>query len=544
MTGISQLPAQSKAMRDWPRPKSTAAKHPTAKFSGVLPTGGLVFNLVSMEERVLKPSIWSAVRRPRHGPTPPDQKAASGKDRQREDETDPSGHRSVFQHDYDRLLFSTPVRRLADKTQVWPMDENDGVRTRLTHSHEVANLARSIGTRIFKKSPEYFKDCGKLVDLHETIQPILLAIGLGHDLGNPPFGHQGEAAIGRWFEQRRDWIFTHTEEDKAVPCQPVPEELHPEFTEFDGNPQSLRLLAKLQTHVDELGLDLSAATLAAGLKYPVHVSGKKEGSASAKKGGYFRSEQQVVDWIRDQTGLQERQRHPLTWIMEACDDIAYSVLDVDDLLKKGMMSPDDVLVILRRNLATDSTVEKLAVRFGGVEGKELVPAIQRDIKIQYLRAFLIEALVAHASEAFEDNAARIFNYEHDEELMGGNPLCEVLKGVARQNAFSHPVVLRTEALGALAIDALMTALWDAISDRKDQADLRSKRRGARARYVFSLISPNYIQHAVASNSLLEPASGLRYRELRLLTDMVSGMTDTFAIKLWKDVKAIPDADRT
>ena len=456
---------------------------------------------------------------------------------------DTLGHRSVFQQDYDRLLFSTPVRRLADKTQVWPMDENDGVRTRLTHSHEVANLARSIGTRAFKGATQHFKENGNEVSLGETIQPMLLAIGLGHDLGNPPFGHQGEAAIGRWFERRKDWIFTHVEERGATLPQPVPEELRAEFIEFDGNPQSLRLLTKLQTHIDGLGLDLSAATLAAGLKYPVHVANRIKRSALAKKGGYFASERDVVDWIRRETGLKEKQRHPLTWIMEACDDIAYSVLDVDDLLKKGMMSPDDVLVILKQKLPNQNVIDKLETRFDDVEGKDLVPAIQRDIKIQYLRAFLLEALIDYASMAFVKNAELIFECDYDSALMDESQLCNTLKVVAQQNAFSHPTVLRTEAAGAAALDALLTALWDAISDRKEVEDLRSRRRSARASYVFSLISSNYIAQAVAAEDSPEPASGLRYRELRLLTDMVSGMTDTFAMKVWKDISAIPHADR-
>ena len=212
-------------------------------------------------------SIWSEARRPRRAsvqlgevcstkaPSPGVQLAAP----------DSLGHRSVFQQDYDRLLFSAPVRRLADKTQVWPMDENDGVRTRLTHSHEVANLARSIGTRAYLGAKQHFRYQGGDVSLGETIQPMLLAIGLGHDLGNPPFGHQGEAAISRWFECRKDWIFTNLKAVAPTLSRPVPTELHPEFLEFDGNPQSLRLLTKLQTHIDGCGLDLSAATLAAGL---------------------------------------------------------------------------------------------------------------------------------------------------------------------------------------------------------------------------------------------------------------------------------------
>ena len=126
-------------------------------------------------------NLWSITRRPR---------GESSGTPTGEQDSDPQGVRSVFQQDYDRLLFSTPVRRLADKTQVWPMDEHDGVRMRLTHSHEVSNLARSIGTRAYKRASSVFEPA----DLHGVVQPILSAIGLAHDLGNPPFGHQGEKA--------------------------------------------------------------------------------------------------------------------------------------------------------------------------------------------------------------------------------------------------------------------------------------------------------------------------------------------------------------
>lgn len=300
--------------------------------------------------------FWATARYPRPGM--PESGARGG-------DQDPQGVRSVFQQDYDRILFSTPVRRLADKTQVWPMDENDGVRTRLTHSHEVANLARSIGTRVFRRAEGSFCKAS----LNETVQPMLSAIGLAHDLGNPPFGHQGETAIGNWFKVRQAWIFTRAcaEEGADTLEQCVPESLWPEFTKFDGNPQSLRLLAKLQTHHARVGLDLTAATLAAALKYPVHVTNRNKARAQAKKSGYFESERDVIEWIRSETGLEEGQRHPLTWIMEACDDIAYSVLDVDDLLKKSVLSPDDVLVALRHN----STVK------GQLQCKDLMQNLRR-----------------------------------------------------------------------------------------------------------------------------------------------------------------------
>jgi dGTPase len=504
--------------------------------------------IIDMNNNPDIPSIWSQARRPRAAAAKSAQSdVSSAASNATEDlaKHTPMEHRSVFQQDYDRLLFSTPVRRLADKTQVWPMDENDGVRTRLTHSHEVANLARSIGTRAYMGLPQCFIEQKSKVSLGETIQPLLLAAGLGHDLGNPPFGHQGEAAISTWFKNREDWIFSHVKKDGGDLEQPVPEKLWPEFTDFDGNPQTLRLLSKLQTHIDGVGLDLSAATLAVGLKYSVCVSNRIDNSAVAKKAGYFESEKDVVSWIREKTNLKEGQRHPLTWIMEACDDIAYSVLDVDDVLKKGIMSPDDVFVILRRKLPNHPTVEKLRARFDIVENKDLVPEIQRDIKIQYLRALLIEALIDHASTTYINSCDAIFSFEHKDALMDDSPLCEQLKEVARLNAFSHSAVLRAEAMGAVAIDGLMSVLWEAISERKHQSKLRSKRLSARAKYVFSLISPNYIEQAVVSNtSHSEPASHLRYCELRLLTDMVSGMTDTFAIRLWNEISAIPYADRT
>ena len=501
-----------------------------------------------MTQHILSSSIWSQARRPRPGPVTPAEPApgqAGAADEVGPDTPVSGDLRSVFQHDYDRLLFSTPVRRLADKTQVWPMDENDSVRTRLTHSHEVANLARSIGTRVYHAKRADFERSGVGSEaLLNIIHPVLLATGLGHDLGNPPFGHQGEAAIGRWFERRKDWIFTKTHPDGGDldTSTAVPVECRSEFTKFDGNPQALRLLTKLQTHVDGVGLDLSAATLAAGLKYPVSFANATKDNPIKKKGGYFSTEKDVVDWVREQTGLAEGQRHPLTWIMEACDDIAYSVLDVDDVLKKEVMSPDDVLVVLRRDVPNDPTVRKLVGRFNSVEEKPLRPEAQRDIKIQYLRAFFIEALVLYASTQFIENSSAIFEFSHGRPLMDGSQLCDALKQIANAYAFNHTTVLKTEAFGAAALDGLMCAFWAAIADRKDIGNIESKKLSAHSKYIFSLISPNYIEQAISAAASATGASGLRYRELRLLTDMASGMTDTFAMRLWNEIRHLPHAN--
>lgn len=457
------------------------------------------------------------------------------------DEHDTAGWRSRFQQDYDRLLFSTPVRRLSDKTQVWPMDENDGVRTRLTHSHEVANLARSIGMGIATSDPLIFGDVG----FGTGIQPLLQAIGLAHDLGNPPFGHQGEVAIGKWFENRSSWIFTHVSDGGPNLTVPVSETFRSDFTSFDGNPQSIRLVTKLQTSIGKVGLGLTAATITALLKYPVCAANTDTARPDLKKAGYFESERDVVNWARSHTGVEEGQRHPLTWIMEACDDIAYSVLDVEDAMNKRIVSPDDVLAALKatKKLQENDAIKRIQGKFEETERSDRAPSIQRGIKIAYVRTFLIDDLIRHAKADFLENKYTILGLTHGTPLMDTSPLCKRLKNLATEHAFSHPSVLRTESLGAQAIEDLMTFYWEAIADRKKVDDLRSRRNSAMAKYGFALISPNYVEAAVDDVAAAGGGLGVRYRELRLLTDMISGMTDTFAMRAWADVKELVHAYR-
>ncbi|MDR9807959.1 deoxyguanosinetriphosphate triphosphohydrolase family protein [Rhizobium hidalgonense] len=477
-------------------------------------------------------NFWSADRRP--GPSVPRDRVESAQPGI--DDGDAGGWRSEFQHDHDRLLFSTPVRRLSDKTQVWPMDENDGVRTRLTHSHEVANLARSIGSNIATQRPDLFG-----ADLHKVIQPILSAIGLAHDLGNPPFGHQGEAAIGNWFKKRSGWIFDLDGPDGKQLDDIVPHYVRTEFTKFDGNPQTFRLITRLQTHRDYLGLDLTAATLSAALKYPVSANSAVEDHPVFGKCGYFESERDVVNWMRERVGIAEKERHPLTWIMEACDDIAYSILDVDDVMKKKIISPDDVLVILQHDERSKDhpAVEKITRKFKEIHDLKRSPQVARDIKIGMLRAYLISALIEDVAKTFLASSDAVMAKTHAEAILDENLLCDALKDIARQHAFAHPSVLKMEALGAEALDELMSFFWDAISKRKKPDDFDSKRTTAMAKYGWSLVSPNYIEAAKLSQQNTGPSSGVRYRELRLLTDMVSGMTDSFALNLWNEVRSLP-----
>lgn len=441
-----------------------------------------------------------------------------------------SGHRTKFEQDHDRILFSTPVRRLSDKTQVFPLDSNDGVRTRLTHSHEVANLARSIGARIGRREPAAFDG----QDIASVVQPILGAIGLAHDLGNPPFGHQGEAAIGRWFTERQDWVFDRrSEQDKTTHVDGVRANLRSEFTAFDGNPQTVRLLTRLQTSQGKAGLNLTATTIMASLKYPICASAVSKKDPIKKKCGYFDSEADVIAWAREQTGLLEGQRHPLTWIMEAADDIAYSVLDVEDAMKKGIISPEDLLNIIEceKEKCGSQVYEAIQDDFRKADASGRPPSIIRDVKIGYVRAHLISTLIEHATSNYITNRAAIDNYTHGIPLMDTSVLCGCLKGVAHQYAFGNTEVLFVEAKGRRAIEALLDAFWHSISTRENDNKIDSRRTEAFSRYIYSLFSANYLEAATDSEQAGtgEIAKRLRYRELRLLTDMISGMTDSFAI---------------
>ncbi len=176
---------------------------------------------------ISKPNLFSAARR-------------GGKKVASDDSNDSvtADERTPFEHDFDRLLFSSPIRRLADKTQVFPLEQHDSVRTRLTHSHEVSNLARSIGNRLVRTKPNIFGD-----DAADKATPtILAAVGLAHDLGNPPFGHQGENAIRSWFAGNEKLFRPEGTEE-------VPTDLQYDFLEFEGNAQTIRLVTRLKVTV-------------------------------------------------------------------------------------------------------------------------------------------------------------------------------------------------------------------------------------------------------------------------------------------------------
>lgn len=453
--------------------------------------------------------------------------------------------RTAFEKDYDRLLFSTPVRRLADKTQVFPLERNDSVRTRLTHSHEVSNLAKSMGMRLIRTHSDLFGDTD---EIRGAVPVILGTVGLAHDLGNPPFGHQGEVAISRWFSDHEKLfeVLCDDEGEHSENFEPVPVEHRLDFTKFEGNAQSLRLVSRLQNTLGDAGLDLTAATLAALMKYPVASSATDRSHAATKKHGYCASEEDIADWIRAETGLEAGQRHPLTWLMEASDDIAYSVLDIEDTIKKGLVSAEDALAYLRRNFSGNEYIGGLVnqveedFKRADKQGKFSLSRV-REIKASYLRTRLIARLLSGATKEYVSDVQSIRDHTRKRALLGcsteESDLCEALKMFARVHAYQSPGVLELELKGSIVIGTLMDAMWRGISERKSYTDLSSRRKTPDAAFMYSLISDSYRWHFERTAQETLP---IRYRELQLLADMVSGMTDGFALDLYERVQQNAD----
>ena len=464
----------------------------------------------------------------------------------------PTDSRAEIERDFDRILFLAPTRRLSDKTQVFPLEQNDSVRTRLTHSHEVANLARGIGTRLAFEHKDLFANYTPDTPLQRSIPSLLAAIGLAHDLGNPPFGHQGESAIQSWFKVNHDEIM------KDIPSTGT--DILLDFINFDGNSQTIRLLTTLQIINDKFGIDLTYASLAALLKYPQSAKYLslqkqktnewfKEGNdrksedsphkPTWKKHGFFLSEEEIIKDVWEETGLKEGVRHPLTYIMEACDDIAYSVLDAEDIVKKGLASYPDLINHLKRHQQTDPIIEKLvsdlSIKNGQYNNHELSPAELNDICMQMFRVYAIRALVDAVSDTFVKNYNIITSLDSPIKdlisLSEGVLLCKVLKGFDLKWGYRNKAVLKLELQGYNYITELMDMLWIGIHGRIGEEHKSNTPFG---KYAYEKISENYRRVFEDKNNIMP----MIYREAQLLTDAVSGMTDSYLIDLHQELKGL------
>ncbi len=366
-----------------------------------------------------------------------------------------------------------------------------------------------------------------------NVPAVLAAAGLAHDLGNPPFGHQGETSIQNWFKQKEAEIFSEG-------CG-LTEAMRQDFLRFEGNAQTLRLLTRLQILNDDYGLNVTSGTLATLMKYTVGSAAarKGDGLAGRRKPGFFESERRVAEEVWRDTGLSEGLRHPLTYIMEASDDIAYCVIDTEDAVKKGLVSYQDVLAAVRDESGDDPIVkrviEKSEKRYAEYRAAKLSPAELNDLSMQMFRVDAMSAMIPAVTDAFVVNMNALLRGSFEGDLIASSSaasLCDALKKFDQRHAYQHEAVRRIELLGHKTIHGLMDLLWSAITNRKSVEDLESARKTPFDAYVYSRISENY-RRVFASPGNQMPT---RYKEVQLLTDMVSGMTDKFALDFFSELK--------
>ena len=453
--------------------------------------------------------------------------------------TNPPIVRNAFEADYDRIVGSSSVRRLQDKAQVFPLQENDVARTRLTHSIEVSALARSLGKAVGRQLEEK-----KIFSAEQTDQlaSLLQVAGLIHDLGNPPFGHYGETVIRNWYSS---WFKRQSDTDRLTKQQMN------DFLFFDGNVQNLRIVTKLQTQNDIYGANFTYATLGTIMKYPWASDQIPEGE---KKFGYFASEESIVQDIRRTLGLGKNVRHPATYLLEAADDIIYLCDDIEDGVKKGYIKWDDEFQSLEQKL----TSEKLRTLFQDIHKKDdsihpnMDAAEQQIARSRNFRNLVQGFLFKEAISAFIRNYDKIMSNQYlpKFELLGEQKeFTEALQDITARNCFGCREVLSLELSGESIINGLLERFVPVLAETPGSTLINTRTYPGK---LFQLISRNFVfialyaqestsetQSAICKEILSEKLDSLSlYARLQLATDFIAGMTDSYAFHLYQELAGI------
>ena len=440
--------------------------------------------------------------------------------------------RTSFEKDYHRIIGSASFRRLQDKTQVFPLDQSDFVRTRLTHSLEVSSFAKSLGQNIGEYILAYGKDPEFTPQMKEDICNILLCAGLIHDIGNPPFGHFGETTIREWFEEHLDHIFFQG--------KPLSEVLTPRMKAdlyyFEGNAQAFRLVTKLHYLVDETGMNLTYALLNTIIKYPVdslHVD-PSAGVIEKKKLGYYLADEELFQKISRETGAEDH-RHPLTFMLEAADDIAYRTADIEDAFVKGFL-PFSALERELRQVDTGENFQAYAcladLYQGAVERGEEEPEAYA-VKNWIVRAQSF--LIACATEGFTENYEMIMYGKYHKDLFAGTKaeeLMEMLGHIAETYVFMTDEIYKMEVAESRIISFLMEKFVAAavrVGDPEQKMDSIDRR-------MLAFVSDNYKKAYVRQSEGKDMVEKL-YLRILLVTDYICGMTDSYAKRLYQELTA-------
>lgn len=427
--------------------------------------------------------------------------------------------RTKFENDFDRVIFSSSFRRLRNKAQVFSLEPHDFVRTRLTHSIEVSTVGRSLGEGAASV-------VGGVAAALETMSPPLTPRDVGtvvatacllHDIGNPPFGHSGERAIGEWFGRNID-------SKKRLKMSNAQERA--DLTMFEGNAQALRVATRLQWSGQDYGMNLTAATLSALVKYPCSsIEVNSKGPKQLKKFGYFKTDGTTFETIRAYTGLNGNQRNPLTYLMEAADDLAYGTGDIEDVLKKGFVDYQtiDEIVSDVKSKESKECVDKFLHEPYRDEFKDVESRERRQLSLQRFCQMAIRLMMKSVINAFEQQYGKIMEGTFDGDLVGAmsmNDLHEALTRVMRDHVYSHIEIADREQTARNVIAGLLSAIVEELQDRPE---------GALARSTYRPPPLHSGESASASEN---------YKIAQRACDYVSGMTDGHALAQFQRISGM------
>lgn len=436
-------------------------------------------------------------------------------ERIRKSSKNPNDIRNEFESDFGRIIFSPALRRMHDKTQVFPLTANDNIHSRLTHSNEVMSIGYTFGLKL--SSSKIIQDRTKKseAELLRILPVILKNVCLIHDIGNAPFGHFGETVISDYFENIKD---THPDFKTLTDEQKI------DFTQYDGNAQGLRVITKLQYLNDIYGLNLTYATLATYLKYP-NANSKNNADDAAigqSKHGVFFSERDFFDKIITTCGLELNNdsivRHPLAYLMEAADSIAYYIMDIEDGFNTNLLDMDDIAKVFK--IDREPSIEESSIR------KKLRRIYANDEltderKIVNFRICLMTYLVDLAFDKFETNLDAIENGKYNTELIkdDDDEIAIILEKLCADKIFSSREINSLETTGY----SVFTGLLDYYIKFLFHKNKKFRRR------AISLISKSIIDCAIEESlhnicvkrKEKEKSNQSRVRELESISNKIS-----------------------
>ena len=415
--------------------------------------------------------------------------------------------RTAFQQDYDRIVFTSAFRRMKDKTQVFPLSKSDYVRTRLTHSLEASCVGRSLGAVVGR---EIIARHGLQQVESGDFGAIVAAACLAHDIGNPPFGHAGEDAIREWFRT-----------SGLLERHPFTPEQRADFERYEGNAQGFRILTRLQNPANP-GLQLTSAVLATFTKYPrpSYLEDGLEGK-SGKKFGFFQQDAEAFQRVARSTGLIERipntawRRHPLAFLVEVADDTCYLIVDLEDAAKLGFVPYKDAECLLA-DLAGDT-----------VSGRRLERLHDPKERLEYLRAKAIGCLLESAAAVFLENEEAILAGDFDDELLDRSPIAVPLQAIlrlAKETIYNARPALEIETAGFEVLGALLGLFTHAVESRAGHGSFST-----RERMLLKLLPAQFMGHGGEPHA--DP-----YIRLLQVADFVAGMTDSYAVDMYRKLK--------